>query len=60
LREAAVRQKAVEEGKFECFVNEWGLEERLLRRLNGGGFGFRIVDDGLLVEEIEDDGSDRK
>ena len=61
LREAGVRQKAVEEGKFECFVNEWGLEERLLRRLNGGGcFGFRIMDNGLLVEGIEDDGRDQK
>jgi DNA-repair protein XRCC2 len=51
LREAGVRQKAVEEGKFECFVNELGLEERILRRLNGCGFAYRIVDDGLLVEE---------
>ena len=51
LREAAVRREAVEEGKFECFVNEWGLEERLLRKLHGGGFGFRTVNDGLVVED---------
>lgn len=50
LREASDRQKAVEEGKFECFVNEWGLDERTLRGI-GGGFGFRIRSEGIVVGE---------
>lgn len=47
-REARDRLKAVEEGKFECFVNEWGVDERSLRRLQsaGGGFEFKILEDG--------------
>ncbi|KAH9836029.1 Rad51 family DNA repair protein [Teratosphaeria destructans] len=56
-REAESRQKAVEEGRFECMVNEWGLDERLLQKLQraGAGFSFTIKDVGLLVgdERIE-------
>ena len=50
-REAADRQRAVEEGKYECFVNEWGVDERTLRRLQGvgGGFEFKITDDGIQI-----------
>ncbi|KAI7101983.1 hypothetical protein KC340_g4936 [Hortaea werneckii] len=55
LREAEDRQRAVEEGRFECFVNEWGVEERTLQRLSQSGtgttgFGFRIGRDGVDVE----------
>jgi DNA-repair protein XRCC2 len=59
LREAGERQKAVAEARFECFVNEWGLDERLLRRLNGSNFEFRILNDGLLVEEKKGDKEDQ-
>ena len=50
LREAGDRQKAVDEGKFGCFVNEWGLDEQVLMKV-GGGFGFRIRGEGVLVDE---------
>jgi DNA-repair protein XRCC2 len=59
LREAGERQKAVAEARFECFVNEWGLDERLLRRLNGSNLEFRILNDGLLVEEKKGDKEDQ-
>jgi len=53
LREAADRLKAVEEGKFEAVVCEWGIEERVLVELKrrGAGFGFRIGREGVVVEE---------
>ena len=53
-REAESRIKAVEEGRFECFVNELGVEERLLRRMQKEGgwlFVFRILKDGVVFEE---------
>lgn len=52
-REAAQRQNAVEEGKFEAIMNEWGVDERTLQKLQsvGAGFGFRIRPSGLTVEE---------
>ncbi|RMY85067.1 hypothetical protein D0861_06646 [Hortaea werneckii] len=57
LREAEARQRAVEEGRFECIVNEWGMDERTVERLSrskeGMGFGFRIGADGV---EVESDG----
>jgi len=55
LREASDRQKAVEEGKFEAMVNEWGLDERTLQKLQrqGAGFSFRITDDGVLFESSQ-------
>ena len=57
LREAEARQRAVEEGRFECLVNEWGMDERTVERLSrsegGMGFGFRIRADGV---EVESDG----
>lgn len=48
-KEAADRRKAVEEGTFECFVNEWGLDERTLRKFQsvGGGFEFKIMESGI-------------
>lgn len=54
LREAADRLKAVEQARFECVVNEWGIDERTLRKLQsaGGGFEFRITDEGVkMVDE---------
>ena len=47
------RQKAVEESKFEAVVNEWGLEERTLQKLQslGTGFGFTITAAGFNVKE---------
>ena len=53
LREAGDRQKAVEEAKFECFVNEWGMDERVLQALQrvGGGFDFTVEEDGVSMEE---------
>lgn len=56
VREAPERLKAVKEGKFECFVDDFGVEERLLRQLSGGGFGFRIMDDGLFIDAQEPEG----
>ncbi|KAI7226272.1 hypothetical protein KC330_g8876 [Hortaea werneckii] len=58
LREAGDRQRAVEEGRFECFVNEWGLDERTLQRLSrsGTGFGFRIGGDGVDIDADEQQG----
>ncbi|KAI7306936.1 hypothetical protein KC315_g14001 [Hortaea werneckii] len=58
LREAEDRQRAVEEGRFECFVNEWGVDERTLQRLSQSGtgtagFGFRIGADGVDVDADE-------
>ncbi|RMY17298.1 hypothetical protein D0867_06131 [Hortaea werneckii] len=58
VREAEDRQRAVEEGRFECFVNEWGVEERTLQRLSRSGtgtmgFGFRIGEDGVDVDADE-------
>ncbi|KAI6823393.1 hypothetical protein KC332_g11099 [Hortaea werneckii] len=55
LHEADARQRAVEEGRFECVVNEWGMDERTVERLlrSGGGgigWGFRIGADGMEVE----------
>lgn len=51
LREAADRLKAVEESRYECVVNEWGINERTLRKLHsvGGGFEFRITDEGVVM-----------
>ncbi|KAF2767341.1 hypothetical protein EJ03DRAFT_156603 [Teratosphaeria nubilosa] len=52
-REAENRQNAVDECKFECTVNEWGIDERLLQKLEraGAGFSFTIKEVGLLVED---------
>ncbi|KAK1075770.1 hypothetical protein LTR74_000178 [Friedmanniomyces endolithicus] len=54
-REAVDRQAAVEAGKYSCVVNEWGLDERVLRRLQRlgegkKGFGFRIGAEGLRMD----------
>lgn len=53
LREAPVRQKAVDDARFECFVNEYGLGESTLARVRaaGGGFRFNITESGLVMSE---------
>jgi DNA-repair protein XRCC2 len=50
-REAEARQKVVDDGKFECFVDEFGVEETVLQRLRvgGAGFDFRIMGDGVSL-----------
>ncbi|KAK5168065.1 uncharacterized protein LTR77_006633 [Saxophila tyrrhenica] len=62
MREGPSRQKAVEDGKFECFVNEWEVDDKLSRALKdrGGGFGFAIKDGGMTIagESGEEEGND--
>ncbi|KJX98862.1 rad51 family DNA repair protein [Zymoseptoria brevis] len=50
-RESETRQQVVREGKFECFVDEFGVEERVLQRLrvDGAGFDFRITAEGVVL-----------
>ncbi|KAK0252030.1 hypothetical protein LTR91_001788 [Friedmanniomyces endolithicus] len=60
-REAVDRQQAVEAGKYSCVVNEWGLDERVLSKLQrpgegGMGFGFRIEEEGLRVDGGDESG----
>ena len=53
LREADERRKAVEEGRFECRINEWGLTAGMLQELRsagGGGFNFTVTSDGVQVD----------
>ncbi|KAK3641106.1 hypothetical protein LTR56_011552 [Elasticomyces elasticus] len=52
-REAPNRQSAVDAGKFACALNEWNVDERLLRRLHREGrmsFGFCVSNEGLTVD----------
>lgn len=51
LRETEMRQKVVALGKFECFVNEWGLEERVRQKLREKGdmFEFFVTEEGVRV-----------
>lgn len=53
LRESETRQKVVEKGKVECFVNEFGVEEGVLQNLRkgGAGFDFFITEDGVAFDE---------
>lgn len=53
LREAVDRLKAVEEGRFEALVCEWGVEERMLVELKrrGGGIRFGVGREGIVIEE---------
>lgn len=55
LRESENRQKVVEHGRFECFVNEWGLEERALQRLHSGrtGFELSITEEGVKTADVD-------
>lgn len=49
LRETESRQKVVEKGKAECFVNEFGVEESVMQilRASGAGFDFYITEGGV-------------
>ncbi|KAF7186028.1 DNA repair protein XRCC2 [Pseudocercospora fuligena] len=51
VRETEMRQKVVAQGKFECFVNEWGLDERTLQNLRekGNMFDFLITSQGIKI-----------
>ncbi|KAK4897130.1 hypothetical protein LTR27_005023 [Elasticomyces elasticus] len=52
-REAPNRQSAVDAGKFACALNEWNVDERLLRKLQREvkmSFGFRISNEGLTID----------
>ncbi|KAK4552635.1 hypothetical protein LTR86_010279 [Recurvomyces mirabilis] len=61
LREAPDRRKAVEDGKFECVINAWGIEERLLAKLqkDDAGIGFRILHEGLVLDQSDTKGEGR-
>lgn len=54
LRESEARQKVVEKGKVECFVNESGVEGRMLQKLRarGAGFDFYITADGVNLRPV--------
>lgn len=54
-RESVDRQRAIEEGEFECVVNEWSVDERTLQKLQqvGAGFRFRVKDEGVIVDAGE-------
>lgn len=53
VREGPSRQKAAEDGRSECFLNEHEMDERLLRALRGkgSGFGYAIGSDGMTILE---------
>lgn len=59
LRDAADRQKVVAEGRFECFINEWAAEDRPVLRKTRDSFGFRILGDGLVVDETLETGDEQ-
>ncbi|KAI5367485.1 Putative DNA repair protein XRCC2 [Septoria linicola] len=42
LREEESRRKVVGLGRFECFVNEWGVEEKVLQKLRAKGAMFEV------------------
>lgn len=42
MRENDIRKKVVALGKFECFVNEWGIDEKVMQRLRARGAMFEI------------------
>jgi DNA-repair protein XRCC2 len=50
LRDVEARREVIERGRFECFVDEWGVGERVLRRLQvekGARFEFFITREGV-------------
>ncbi|KXT05207.1 hypothetical protein AC578_8371 [Pseudocercospora eumusae] len=51
IQETEMRQKVVAQGKFECFVNEWGLDERTLQNLRekGNMFDFFVTSQGIKI-----------
>lgn len=54
LRESETRQRVVDKGKVECFVNESGIEEHTMQKLRarGAGFDFYITGDGVDVRPV--------
>lgn len=55
-RETEDRLKIIALGRFECVVNEYGLEARLIQALYAAqdGFFFRIKQEGLTMESTEE------
>lgn len=53
LRETVSRQKVVEQGKFQCFVNEWRIDERRLQKMQSEGviLGLSITLDELKISD---------
>lgn len=51
MRENEIRRKVVALGKFECFVNEWGIEEKVMEKLRvrGAMFDVFITKEGVKV-----------
>ncbi|KAM3425080.1 hypothetical protein BST61_g7047 [Cercospora zeina] len=51
LREEASRRKHTDEGRFECFVNEWGIEEKVMDKLRvkGALFEVFVTGEGIKV-----------
>ena len=52
-QESEQRQRVVEQGRFECFVNEWGVDERTLRTLRSG-LEFYVTQEGVRIEDCKD------
>ncbi|KAF2215938.1 hypothetical protein CERZMDRAFT_34785 [Cercospora zeae-maydis SCOH1-5] len=51
LREEAGRRKITDQGRFECFVNEWGVEEKVMDklRMKGALFEVFITGEGIKI-----------
>lgn len=49
-RENAIRKKVVALGKFECFVNEWGVDEKVMEKLRARGAMFEVFITGEGVK----------
>lgn len=54
-REAGNRLAAVEEGRFEAYVNDWSMDERMLQKMQriGAGFSFGIKESGVDMDDIK-------
>ncbi|CAK1357129.1 uncharacterized protein RHO25_008722 [Cercospora beticola] len=51
LQEESNRRKVTDQGKFECFVNEWGVDDKVMDRLRAKGALFEvfITGEGIKV-----------
>lgn len=57
LRESVDRQKAVDQSKFECFVNQSGMDGRAVKAFDGDRSGFIFVNAKKVVA-VDKDGKD--
>lgn len=48
--ENAIRKKVVALGKFECFVNEWGVDDKVMEKLRARGAMFEVFITGEGVK----------